>query len=73
MLIKCDRDHLDLIIKSNTIWTSLTVLEISTNPIIDFGIDELKKYREDIQQKESEKKQYELFLRLKAKFEPEGS
>jgi len=40
-------------------------------PIIDFSIDTLSKYRNDLREKESERKQYEMYLRLKKKFEPE--
>lgn len=61
----------DLVGSRSSRWRSLTVFKINQDPVVDYSEEELYKYRSDLAAKELEKRQYELYLRLKAKFEPE--
>jgi hypothetical protein len=71
VLLKGDIGQVESILASNSTWRSLTVFELPKEPILDFSVEALSTYREDLRKKENDRRQYELYLRLKAKFEPE--
>jgi len=71
-LIKCDRAHIDSLVTGNSTWHSITVFEMPKESIYDFSIDELKEHRRVLAERETNRRRYELFLKLKKEFEPES-
>ena len=71
VLVNLEGEKLEDLVNRNTEWGSLTIFELPSIPIIDMDRDELFKHRLVFSAQEKEKREYEYYLKLKAKFEPE--